>query len=95
MFLKNKTISNPICKLLGWIKYLKHFGSASLWDVYHMTEVIQVMENTHCVISIMVLGVLTCCALLHFVWFERCTGKYIMESNWKLMLYESELGHNT
>ena len=70
---------------------------ASLQCVYHVTKAIQAMEGIHCdCCSIVVVGVLTCYALLHPV-CDLKTAQINMQrsSIQELMLYKFEMGHNT
>ena len=54
------------------------------------------MGGTCCGCSIMVIGVLTCCALLHSMCDLKATQMNMQCSLiWKLMLYEFKLDYNT
>ena len=63
-------------------KFCNSFVRASLRRVYHVTEAVQAV-----VCSIVVVGALTPCVLLH----SLCDLKV----QWELMFYKFELGYNT
>ena len=69
---------------------------ASLQCVYYVTEVVQVMEGTRVVVgSIVVVGVPTCCALLHFMCNLKATQMNVQHSLiGELTIYKFKLSHN-
>ena len=69
---------------------------AGLWHAYHIVEPIQAVVATNCgVSSIMVVGVLACCALLHSMWDSKAAQMNVQHSLiQELMLYKFKLDHN-
>ena len=59
-----------------------------------MTKTVQVGEGTHMVGSIVVVGVMICCTLLHSL-YDLKAVHLNMQHCLILELYESELSHNT
>ena len=69
-------------------------------DLVHicsMTNTVQAVKKVPTAVgSIVVVGVLTCCGLLHFMWDLKVTQVNRQQSLiQELMLYKFELGHNT
>ena len=69
LYLDNWSVINKITRVSQ--KFGNILVVASLWLIYH---VINQMSALVC--SIMVVGVLMCCALLYSVWFESHIDEY-------------------
>ena len=73
-----------------WFNILVHIN---LRYEYYSTKIVQILITV--VVTIMVVGILTCCALLHSVCDLKAAQIYVQyHLIWELMLYEFEPGHN-
>ena len=76
-------------------KFYNNLIHASIWHIDHIAEAVQAVEGNHCGISIMVVGVLTCYALLHSMCNLKAAQMNVQCSLiQELMLYELKRGHN-
>ena len=79
---------------MNW-KFYNILARANLVRVYHLTKAVQAEIGIHWVVSIVLLGALTRCALLHSVFDLKATQMNVQHSLiQKLILHGFKLGYN-